>query len=103
MSRPSRDRVRFNVGPNALAKSGMADLLQEVFGISSSELCAHKDYCDGITIVCRPSQFARFLILRNDRDMPNGFKELNPVLFVPEEEKRKQPIDASGRPNEVRL
>lgn len=68
MSRPSRDRVRFNVGPNALAKSGMADLLQEVFGISSSELCAHKDYCDGITIVCRP-----------------------------------QPIDASGRPNEVRL
>lgn len=38
-----------------------------------------------------------------DLDMPNGFKELNPVLFVPEEEKRKQPIDASGRPNEVRL
>lgn len=38
-----------------------------------------------------------------DRDMPNSFKELNPVLFVPEEEKRKQPIDASGRPNEVRL
>jgi hypothetical protein len=49
------------------------------------------------TIVCRPSQFARFLIYRNELGGQNMFKELEPRLFVPEPAK-PQPLDVSLNP-----
>ena len=37
----------------------------------------------GVRIICRPSQFTRFLIRRNEAGKQNQFKELNPSIFYP--------------------
>ena len=69
----SKDRVRFTI-PEKLFDLNMFELATEAFGQHFEVVCGD------ITIICRPSQFARFLILRNNRGMNNKFKELNPQL-----------------------
>ena len=108
-NRMSNDRVKFRISKCRLyGNAGVRDALQETMGLSNSEISdacrrATAESCDEggeyIEIVCRPSQFARFLIIRNIKGCQNGFKELNPVLFMPEE--NRQPLDASGNPNTV--
>lgn len=87
----SRDRVRFNLAPYG-ADQPTRDAFHKAFGApfpfrSAGEI---------VTIVCRPSQFARFMIYRNDFGGRNSFKELAPVLFTPEAQKSE--IDVSGNP-----
>ena len=81
----SRDRVRFELPECVLKHVGSTSgdavrkALHEAFGIDiypSMRICSR-------TIVCRPSQFARFLILRNEYGGTNSFKELNAELFIP--------------------
>lgn len=96
----SRDRVSFTI-PScqlslAFSSQPMRSLLVEVFELRMDEIPQTGDF----TIVCRPSQFARFLILRNDRGLPNSFKELKPILF--EQLPVASQIDVSKRPNSVR-
>lgn len=91
----SKDRVQFSVPFHMAQNSGFGKLFRDVFG---SDL-PRPSYCDGeqsITVVCRPSQFARFLIERNNRGFANGFKELNPQLIMEAPEPRL--INVSSNP-----
>lgn len=83
----SKDRVEFKLPHNRIQE--LRELLKECFNITSSEysqMCGRFSGCcqseNDVTIVCRPSQFARFLIKRNDMGLTNGFKELKPKLIV---------------------
>lgn len=81
----SRDRVRFRVSANVQVKTGFRQLFRDCFG---KELPIRCEDDDEIVVICRPSQFARFLIERNNRGMCNGFKELRPELIRSEPEPR---------------
>jgi hypothetical protein len=73
----SRDRVRFTLNTFGITQATQ-DAFLKAFGQPIGT-------CIGdVTIICRPSQFARFLIFRNELGGRNSFKELNPVLFTPE-------------------
>lgn len=50
---------------------------------------------NGVKIICRPSQFARFLILRNDFGGSNDFKGLKAELIPAP---TAQTLDVSSRP-----
>ena len=97
MSNMSKDRVRFVIPHCELDKRKLQEVAEETLSISQSDILAAKSRYEGLTIICRPSQFARFLIARNEAGLPNGFKCLEPVLFVPVPE--NNPIDVSKRPN----
>ena len=92
----SKDRVEFKLPAHKLRERKVQQLLKETLGIDefpSTYGCDHV-----ITFVCRPSQFARFLIRRNELNFQNSFKELEPRLFTPEEAKVTR-IDASCNRN----
>jgi len=101
------DRVRFIVPERNIALSNGPDshtfrqLLNECFGISGHEINGRQGTVDrygqrGLAIICRPSQFARFLIKRHEAGLPNRFMDLKPMLF--EVNPAKDPIDVSDRP-----
>lgn len=79
----SKDRVRFFVGnryyDNCRDGANYSDtqrVLLKAFGISLNESHKLMDGTSGFWIVCRPSQFARFLIYRNEAGLKNGFMDL---------------------------
>jgi len=94
----SKDRVQFQLKGSLL--SGIQDpeeLLRTTLGLDDQEICMVLNaHIEGITIECRPSQFARFLIRRNDLDGKNDFKSLKPRLIQPAPVERK--IIVSDRP-----
>jgi hypothetical protein len=93
----SRDRVRFKIDPAAMSSEARRAFMR-AFGTSVPS--GHFSSCvDGgkVTVICRPSQFARFLIFRNDEGGRNGFKELEPQLFIPEE---SRVVDVSKNPRD---
>ena len=96
----SHDRVRFRLAYRDCRTSGMLDVLRRAFDIDETEFSGifkryYEDPNGGQTIICRPSQFARFLIYRNEAGFKNGFKALGlteqdygksgPELFVPDQ------------------
>lgn len=83
---PSRDRVRFHLGYQYLQNKAIEAVLLNAFGIGPCDLTSLKGQSNGcgFDIICRPSQFARFLIFRNAAGISNGFKDLQPALYVPE-------------------
>jgi hypothetical protein len=91
----SRDRVRFVLDvSNACAATRKA--FQRAFGQSLSWT---PGACVSVkTIICRPSQFARFLIYRNEEGGRNGFKMLEATLFTPT--MSNLPIDVSKNPSQ---
>lgn len=85
----SKDRVRF-ILPSRRTHSqeanpdnvrAMKSILHECFGINPNQIPAYTD----LTIICRPSQFARFLIKRNKAGLQNNFSELKAELVEPQE------------------
>lgn len=85
----SRDRVRFTVPSHRINKHHREaevcrNVIKSIFGLDL-EIAEWED----VTIVCRPSQFARFLIARNIAGLTNGFKELKPEMFILKEEEPK--------------
>ena len=92
----SKDRVKFTLGtqylgmcpPNNTKAYKALELLEKAFGIKECEAkeLIRKSHRlnEGITITCRPSQFARFMIYRDSLGIPNGFRDLKAELFVPE-------------------
>jgi hypothetical protein len=98
----SKDRIRFTITGHAASKGGCAykAIISKAFGHHISE---HVLMCDGIDIVCRPSQFARFMIYRSEAIKKgeingcNTFTDLNAELFIPEPP-RCQPVDVSKNP-----
>lgn len=84
----SHDRVRFFISDsyykNVHQQGVLRDVLKKAFGLgtASSTQCM-SGCCGGFYVVCRPSQFARFLIFRNDAGIKNGFVDLQAKLYVP--------------------
>lgn len=87
----SKDRVRFHLAPHMLQKGkcGYSNVMERAFGLKRRSL-SHDLICSGVTIICRPSQFARFMIYRNDAIQAgnirgcNTFSEMNPELIEAE-------------------
>jgi hypothetical protein len=92
----SKDRVRFTISGSNMHGMELRGLLERAFGFSHKR--PQYGWQDQV-IVCRPSQFARFLILRNDLGMANSFKELKPELFTPSCFPAE--VDVSQNPNTV--
>lgn len=88
----SRDRVRFFVSATIASKSAVREAFREAMGTSLPVVC------DEVEVICRPSQFARFLIRREQLGGVNEFKALRAELFTPERENTKL-IDATKNPN----
>jgi hypothetical protein len=94
----SRDRVRFKLDASN-ADSATRRAFTSAFGQSLPHRPGYSFSPGGkVVIVCRPSQFARFLIFRNANDGKNSFKELEAELFTPCVE--NQPIDVSTNPRQ---
>ena len=78
---------RFYIGSNytlsSTRRERMADVMAKAFGMAVGDALysmdgGHDNY--GVWITCRPSQFARFMIYRNDAGIQNGFKDLKAEL-----------------------
>lgn len=81
----SNDRVRFWIDYRYFQQRGMYDVLKKAFDLSEHRARkAQTGPYEGFWIVCRPSQFARFMIYRNEAGIKNGFMDLKADLFVPE-------------------
>lgn len=101
MGQMSKDRVRFEMCPRYFtehnSKSGMhkdvaVEVLNKAFGPPrgnrTSWRCAMKQHPHGFEIVCRPSQFARFIVYRNEMgNCINGISDLRPKIVEPLERK----------------
>lgn len=86
----SHDRVRFFISDsyygNTRNKDALRCTLEKAFGMGMG--MGHSDnamtgHYGGFYIICRPSQFARFLIFRDAAGLKNGFKDLGANLYVP--------------------
>jgi len=98
----SKDKVRFNIPWRIFSRSeiGYRRIVKKSFDLDPRPI----DMASGITIVCRPSQFGRFLIYRHE-EIRSGeimgsesfIAEINPILFVPK--RSPDEYDVSGNPN----
>jgi len=80
------EHVRFTIGSKYFESYGFANAMDRAFGTHGAvyeKMQSTARAYGTATVVCRPSQFARFLIYRNDAQITNGFKDLNPKLFTP--------------------
>lgn len=93
----SNDRVRFFLTERHFCFEGRK-LVQSAFNMTKLEISKTiRENPDGFWIVCRPSQFARFLIYRNGSEVSNSFVELKPTL-VPE--KWEHELEVWRRPHQ---
>lgn len=94
MTENSQERVSFFLAGRYFtehnSQSGMCGktcmyILERAFGMNASEsLNFMKRNRNGFEIICRPDQFARFIILRSKHgNCINGIKDLDPKLFIP--------------------
>ena len=100
----SKDRVRFFLGEryfrhqarrcansSAMSRPTCQGILQDAFGIPpaiSAGLMGKHPH--GFHVICRPSQFARFIVLRCEADeCINGVKDLSPELLDEREAARQ--------------
>lgn len=92
----SRDRILFRLAPryfdacrnNGMNPSKMQRVLQQAFNMNTCE--SHKLMSSnsehGFHILCRPSQFARFIVLRMEVGcIINGIKDLKPRIVDEEQ------------------
>lgn len=95
----SKDRVHFYLpgqtseGPASRAQDNAA---ARAFGLSVAEAKGARQM--RLEIVCRPSQFARFLIYRNLYGGVNDFKGLEARLTNPPPPPPTEPVDVSKNP-----
>ncbi|UQS95119.1 hypothetical protein Pam3_48 [Pseudanabaena phage Pam3] len=80
----SRDRVRFTFTDSPAAASPNLRAAVRAFGITSEQASAI--FRQAGQIVCRPSQFGRFIIYRVEEGLScNRIQVLSPHLFTPQE------------------
>lgn len=99
----STDRVKFTIPmyyeSTPSKKKKMQRILQSAFDISFRESNdMFNSGCGDPVIICRPSQFARFLIYRHAIGLQNQFKELEAELY--EEKTDGHVIDVHKRPRQ---
>ncbi len=79
----SRDRVRFFLHYRYY-DDRINVVMYKAFGMDFDEVQKLRaGNAGGFWIICRPSQFARFLIYRDAAGIANGFKDLNAALVDP--------------------
>lgn len=101
MSKMSHDRVHFTVYERYLHKQTIIDCLVETLGLDEPHLKFLARKNKDLHVICRPSQFARFVILRHIKyGEPNNMSCLNMKLVVPEPD-RIEVQDVSTKPNMV--
>jgi hypothetical protein len=76
----SKDAVEFYPNSPTSETDNLIQTLSDTMGIS--KYTARTIVKENAMIRCRPSQFARFIILRNTNQMTNGLRNLNPKLFT---------------------
>ena len=97
MSKHYKDVVRFTVPDRRIYGCGgktrdYRELLKRIFSLEEHEIA--KNSGKDLVLICRPSQFARFLIFRDQAGLQNNFQELNASLIT------REPVnvfDVSGR------
>ncbi|NKX37326.1 hypothetical protein HGG70_05180 [Rhodobacteraceae bacterium R_SAG4] len=93
-NKQSRDRIQFVLKSNHLARKAYKALLEECFGIAPGSFDPQKE----LVIVCRPSQFARFVVLRHSKySEANDMSGLDMKLLSPNAPSNM--IDCSENPN----
>lgn len=94
----SKDRVHFyfiNTGRHGSQADAQVEAAGRAFKLARGVTLAAAE--QGVEIVCRPSQFARFLIYRGEAGGQNLIKALRPRLVTPPPP-AAQPIDVSKSP-----
>ena len=79
----SKDRVRFILTDNRRNKDACVKAAQRAFGMDL--YAARAAFDNEATIICRPSQFARFVIYRSQDVTCNAFQQFKAELFMPED------------------
>ena len=80
----SKDRIKFWLGYTYLQNHRIYGVLEQAFSMPRDETeLRHRSNSEGFWIICRPSQFARFMFYRNQAGLKNGFLDLKTELFVP--------------------
>lgn len=69
----SKDRIHFKWTMREANTTASRKAYREAFG---NEAPCLNNNCDEVKIICRPSQFARFIILRDAYDGTNNIKSL---------------------------
>ncbi|TIW53835.1 MAG: hypothetical protein E5V54_24035 [Mesorhizobium sp.] len=77
----STDRVRFKLSDVDKNHAANARAAQKAFGLTCSE--AYNAVRTEQVVICRPDQFARFLIWRSEEVDGNRFKQLEAELLPP--------------------
>jgi len=95
----SHDRVHFTIPSNLLHKSTIQSCIVEALGLDNKELLQRMARNEeDLHIICRPSQFARWVILRHVKyGEPNNMACLNMRLVTPP--KAPRAIDVSHKAN----
>lgn len=88
----SYDQVKFNLADTDAQRVANINAAEKAFGISRGTATRIFDM-HGL-IVCRPSQFARFIIYRSEHIQTNRIAQLGAVLFTPGDD-RTPPLDVS--------
>lgn len=98
MSKMSHDCVHFTVFERFLQKKPIRECLVETLGFDEEYLRQMALKNEDLHVICRPSQFARFVILRHIKyEEPNNMACLNMKLVVPDPTPKQ--IDVSRNPN----
>ena len=74
------ERVHFYLNAKYFEHDMLSSVLFKAFGIQLYTYHRIDRQGSGVNIVCRPAQFARFLIYRNEAGIKNGFMDLEVVL-----------------------
>jgi hypothetical protein len=93
----SRDRVHFEMRDNNCNHHATANAASRAFGMSACDarrMLEKADYAP-VVVVCRPSQFARFMIYRSEHVKTNTFAQFKAVLKDADDIER---VDVSGNP-----
>ena len=103
----SKDRITFFISQQRYETEGSLyrQMIHDVFDLSPAAFNGAIAYFPdlvkrGVAITCRPSQYGRFMVMRNSLGFTNDVKGLQAVLFQPEPEKAAA-IDVTKRSNRV--
>lgn len=104
----SKDRITFFLAERRYEDNGLVyrKMIHDVFDLSEDgyrgacHYFAKTGYHNGVMITCRPSQFGRFMVMRNTLGFTNDVKGLEATLFQPQPEKPTV-VDVSKRSNRV--
>lgn len=99
-SKMSHDRVLFTVSDTMLRNANIRKALNMACNIDENLMRSKGNHYQNMVIKCRPSQFARFIIVRqNIFGEPNNMAGLN-MKLIPGEQ-REDIMDVSEKPNKI--